>query len=403
MTIAANDTKSNDWTTSLLANRAVNLPPPLGPGRMGDVIPFVYGLPDEDSFPAAELAAAAAAVMKDQAAKALQYGAPTPLSEYLLGFIKKDQGLELTPQQLLITSGSSQAISLVCRLLIDPGDCIVVEAPTFLGAVRTFEGYEAEIAEAPLDADGINVAALDAKLTELKAAGKKVKFVYLIPTFQNPTGVTIDLERRKAVLEVARRHQVLILEDDAYHGLLFEGETPPWLWTLDENDIVMHCGTFSKTLAAGLRLGWIGGPPELISKMASLKDDGGTNPFAGYIAAKFAENGQLEAHTKKLIDIYRRKRDRTLAGLERYMPEGSRWTSPQGGFFIWLELPEKIDTVKMLPKAVEAGVNYLPGPACFANRSGRHTIRLAFSFVKLDQIETGLRRLGEVIQKELEA
>jgi 2-aminoadipate transaminase len=402
LTIAAKDT---NWNEELLASRAANLPAPLMPGgaTARDLISFVYGLPDEESFPAAELAAATAAVMKEQAGRALQYGAPTPLTEYLLDYIKRDQKLELTPNNLLITAGSSQALGLVCRLLVEPGDYIVVEAPTFLGAVRTFQNHEANIEEVPLAEDGINVEALDAKLTELKAVGKRVKFIYTIPTFHNPTGVTLGLEGRQALLEVARRHQVLILEDDAYHGLVFEGQEPPWLWSLDKDDMVLHCGTFSKVLAAGMRLGWVGGPAAFIGKIATLKDDGGTNPFSGYTAAKFAENGQLEAHTKKLIDIYRKKRDRTLAGLERYMPDGARWTNPQGGFFIWLELPESLDTVKMLPKAIEAGVTYLPGPACFASRGGRNTIRLAFSFVKLDQIEPGLRILGEVIQKELGA
>ncbi len=406
MTTAPKDTTTGteaNWSEGLLAHRAANLPPAMMPSGAGQVISFVYGLPDEPSFPAKELAEAAEAVMREQAAAALQYGAPRPLTNYLLDAIKRDQGLELTHQNLLITAGSSQALGLVCRLLIDPGDYILVEAPTFLGAVRTFQNHEAEIAEVPLGDEGINIEALDAKLTELKAAGKRVKFLYTIPTFQNPTGVTLNLEGRQAMLEIARRHQILILEDDAYHGLIFEGQVPPWLWTLDQNQNVLHCGTFSKTLAAGMRLGWVGGPAQLVGKMASLKDDGGTNSFAGYTAAKFAENGQLEAHTKKLIDIYRKKRDRTLAGLERYMPEGARWTQPQGGFFIWLELPEGIDTVKMLPKAIEAGVNYLPGPACFASRGGRNTIRLAFSYLKLEEIEPGLRKLGEVIQRELEA
>jgi 2-aminoadipate transaminase len=396
-------TQNSDWANDLLANRAAALPKAFNMAGAPGIISFSYGLPDEASFPAAELAQATAEVMQDTAVQALQYGAPGHLVDYLIDYIGRDQGLKLSPANLLITVGSSQAIGLVCQLLIDPGDYIIVEAPTFLGAVRTFLNAEAQVAEVPLDNEGLDIEALDRTITDLKAAGERVKFIYTIPTFQNPTGVTLGLERRQALLAVARKHQVLVLEDDAYAGLIFEGEVPPWLWTLDQDNLVLHCGTFSKTLAAGLRLGWIGGPPELLAKVAALKVDGGTSPFAGNIAARYAQNGRLEKHILELREIYRRKRDRTLAGLERYMPDGARWTNPQGGFFIWLELPERLDTVKMLADAIAAGVNYTPGPACFASRKGKNTIRLAFSHVRLDQIEPGLRILGEIIERQLAA
>jgi 2-aminoadipate transaminase len=396
-------TPNTDWANDLLAHRAAALPTPINMAGAPGIISFSYGLPDEASFPTAELAQATAEVMQDQAVQALQYGAPGHLVDYLIDYIGRDQQLKLTPANLLITVGSSQAIGLVCQLLIDPGDYIIVEAPTFLGAVRTFLNAEAQVAEVPLDNEGLDIEALDRTISDLKAAGERVKFIYTIPTFQNPTGVTLGLERRQALLAVARKHQVLVLEDDAYAGLIFEGEVPPWLWTLDRDNLVLHCGTFSKTLAAGLRLGWIGGPPELLAKVAALKVDGGTSPFAGNIAARYAQNGRLEKHIVELREIYRRKRDRTLAGLERYMPDGARWTNPQGGFFIWLELPERLDTVRMLADAVAAGVNYTPGPACFASRKGKNTIRLAFSHVRLDQIEPGLRILGETIERQLAA
>jgi 2-aminoadipate transaminase len=396
-------TQNSDWANDLLAHRAAALPKAFNMAGAPGIISFSYGLPDEASFPAAELAQATAEVMQDTAVQALQYGAPDHLVDYLIDYIGRDQGLKLSPANLLITVGSSQAIGLVCQLLIDPGDYIIVEAPTFLGAVRTFLNAEAQVAEVPLDNEGLDIEALDRTITDLKAAGERVKFIYTIPTFQNPTGVTLGLERRQALLAVARKHQVLVLEDDAYAGLIFEGKVPPWLWTLDRDNLVLHCGTFSKTLAAGLRLGWMGGPPELLAKVAALKVDGGTSPFAGNIAARYAQNGRLEKHILELRAIYRRKRDRTLAGLERYMPDGARWTNPQGGFFIWLELPERLDTVKMLADAVAAGVNYTPGPACFASRKGKNTIRLAFSHVRLDQIEPGLRILGEIIERQLAA
>jgi len=392
---------ANDYAASLLARRATNLRSGGGPSAARDTIAFTYGLPAEEAFPSQEIAEATATVMREKGGEALQYNSPKPLAEYLVDFIGRDQGMKLSLDNLMITSGSSQALAWMCRLLIDPGDTIIVEAPTFLGAVVTFRKNEANIAEVAIDNQGMLIEELDRVLTELAAAGKKVKFIYTIPTFQNPTGVTMPLERRKQMIEVAAKHKTLILEDDAYHGLLFEGEVPPWLWTLDDKGIVLHCGTFSKTLAAGMRLGYLGGPAELIAKVSALRDDGGSSPFSGYIAAKFAENGRLEQHTKTLIDLYRRKRDRMLAGLERYMPDGVTWTTPQGGFFIWLELPETVDAGKMLEKSVAAGVNYLPGVACFASGKGKNCIRLAFSFVKLEQIDGGMRTLADVIRAEL--
>ncbi len=392
-----------DVAANLLARRAGG--PPAAWGNMGQpkkLIAFTYGLPDEPSFPSKELAEAARAVMEEQASVTLQYGRPRPLAEFLTKFIEKDQGLKITPDNIYITAGSAQGISLFCRLLIDPGDYIVVEAPTFLGAVRIFKNADARVEEVPMDDEGLIIPELDATLTRLKAEGKRVKFVYVIPTFHNPKGTTMGLERRKQLIEVARRHEVLILEDDAYHGLIFEGKVPPWVWTLDESGIVFHCGTFSKTLAPAMKLGWVGGRADILAKMDGLNDGSPTSSFSGNIAARFAEEGHLARHTKQLIEIYRKKRDRLLAGLERYMPEGATWTFPQGGFFVWLELPERVDTVKMLPKAVEAGVSYLSGTACFASGKGRNCIRLAFSLVKLEDIELGLRKLGEVIQQELD-
>lgn len=394
--------KTVDYANSLLSHRAAAVSPAPGPSAGRDIISFIYGLPAEEAFPAQEIADAAVYVMREQYTAALQYNSAKPLAEYLVNFIQKDQGLKLDASNILITNGSSNALGLMCRLMIDPGDVVIVEAPTFLGAVSTFRKNEAEIAEVPMDGEGMDVDALEKVLAEQKAAGKTVKFIYTIPTFQNPTGVTMPLERRKRMLELAEQYQTLILEDDAYHGLLFEGEVPPWVWTLDTKGLVIHCGTFSKTLAAGMRLGWMGGPADLLARVGALKDDGGTSPFSGYIAAKFAENGRLEKHTQVLIDLYRRKRDRMLSGLERYMPDGVTWTNPAGGFFIWVELPESLDTGKMLSKAVAAGVNYLPGTACFAGGKGKNCIRLAFSFVKLEQIEPGMRKLGEVIKAELE-
>jgi 2-aminoadipate transaminase len=391
-----------DYIQNLLADRAAKVGQPFSMVMPENMIAFVYGLPDNGAFPADEIAEITAKVMQDNPIESLRYGSAVGLAEWLVEKVAKEQAMPgLSPANFLITVGSSQAIDLICRLLIDNGDYIVVEAPTFLGALRTFRQAGAQVAEAAMDDEGLDIADLERVISGLKAEGKRVKFIYTIPTFQNPTGRTMGAERRRELLEVAARHEVIVVEDDAYHGLLYEGEVPPWVWAMDDKGIVLHTGTFSKTLAPGMRLGWVGGAKELIVKMAGLKEDGDTSPFAGYIASRYAFEGGLELHIKKLVDLYKRKRDRMLAALERYMPDGARWTNPQGGFFIWVELPESIDTAKILSKASEIGVNYLPGSACFASGRGKNSLRLAFSYVPLEQIEPGIRKLGEIFAQEI--
>ena len=397
---------SQSQTTSLFeqwyAGRAKDAPPAFGMSAPRNVIPFTYGLPDEDSFPVDDLIAATETAMHSAGKAMLQYGHPAPLANFIISEFAREEGLELEPKNVLITAGSAQMLGLACRVFIEPGDVVLVEAPTFLGAVRTFRSYEADVIGVPLDENGVRTDVLAATIADIKAAGKTLKFFYTIPTFHNPTGTTLPLERRHEILRLADEHNFLVVEDDAYHGLVFEDDVPPTLLALDRQDgrdgrRVIYAGTFSKRLAAGMRLGYGVAHPEIIGRLGTLKDDGGTSPFSGYVAAEFAKDGRFGRHVADLNDIYRRKRDRVLAGLERYMPDGSRWTTPHGGFFVWLELPEGFDSVTMLPEAITQGVNYLPGPACFADARGRNCIRLAFSFVKLEQIDPGLRILGDLI------
>jgi 2-aminoadipate transaminase len=394
----------------LLAKRAEAVSGPAGAAFQSfppGTVMLAGGMPDEDAFPLESLSKKAEAAILENGKVLLQYGQPKELTAWVADFMNREENTGLKPNNILLTCGSSHAISLACRAFIDPGDIILVEAPTFMGALRTFRNAEARCLEVPLGDDGMDVDALEAKLKELKEKGEKVKFIYTIPTFHNPGGVTLGLEGRQKMLDLAVEYDVMILEDDAYHSLHYSGDLPPSMIALDAQrgtNRVIHCRTFSKILAAGWRLGWIAAHPELINRIQGLKDDGATNLLGSYVAFKFAKDGELEEHIKKLVQVYKQKRDRMLAAMERYMPDGVHWTEPQGGFFVWVTLPEKVNVLEMLKKAVENQIVYVPGTICYAEgKGGKNQLRLSFSFVKLGEIEGSIRKLGELISAEIKA
>ncbi len=372
--------------------------------RTASLISLAWGLPDPATFPASQLTAATELVLRDQAATALQYGnvqGYRRLIEVLCKKFRDDEGLTVAPEQVLITNGSSHALSLIARVLLDPGDPIVVEAPTFVGAVNTFLRAQAAPYEVLLDEEGIGFVDLDRTLGHLQAEGRSAKFIYTIPSFQNPTGLTMSFARRHELLDLAVEHGALIVEDDAYRDICFEGEVPPSLFAIDSTgDIrghVIRTGTFSKILAAGLRLGWVVAPTAMIEKLTAFKDDGGTNPFAAHVAATFAEAGELALHIADLRQHYRRKRDIMLRAMRAYFPHSVQWTEPTGGFFIWVTLPERVDTTALQQRAWEEGVDFVPGARCFASGEGSRYLRLAFSYNTPDEIEEGIKRLGRTL------
>lgn len=385
------------------AARGVPPGPPQGRGLSPDRVNFAGGAPDPGSMPTGEMAAAAVRAMEKEGQWALQYGGAagyTGLIEQLLIKLRRDNGVEARPENVLITAGASQAIDLVCDALLDPGDTILTEAPTFLGALRLFRAHRAEIIGVPMDDQGMKMDALEATLADLKARGVRPKFIYTIPTFQNPTGVTMPLARRRRVLELAKEYTVAVLEDDAYFDLRFSGERLPMMISLDDAGLVIYTGTFSKIIGAGLRLGWIVGPEPLIHKTAKLKTDGGTSPFTSHIVAEYAPS-QLEGHVRELIAVYRNRRDAMLGALTAEMPQGVEWTVPQGGFFVWLTLPDGMDAVAMAPEAAAHGVDFMPGPAFYADGSGRRNIRLAYSFTDEDTIRRGVKTLAGIVREYL--
>ena len=366
-------------------------------------ISFVYGFPDAASLPAAQVAAAATRALEQNGRWALQYGDTAGyrgLKDALLIKLARDQGIGAKPDQILITSGGSQALALVLDAFVDWGDTVISEAPTWLGAVQAFKNVGANVVSIPVDEQGTDTDALEAELRRLRAAGIQPKLIYVISNFQNPSGISTSLPRRLRLLDLAREYGTLILEDDAYFDLRYSGEQLPPIYALDGGRSTMYLGTLSKTMGAGMRLGWLLAPPEIIGRLSILKVDGGTNVFGSYVAAEWLPR-HLAEHVVELRQIYRRRRNLMLDALEQHMPPGTAWTRPDGGFFVWVTFPPGIDTDRMLTQVRERRVDYLPGSACYMDNRGRNQLRLSYSFAADDEIEPGIRVIGEIAKGEL--
>jgi DNA-binding transcriptional MocR family regulator len=376
-----------------------------GAAAPAGVIPLTYGFPDPGSFPIDDLIAAATRVLRNAGRDALQYGpiaGPEPFLDLLVTKLQAE-GIPAGRDNLLTTSGGSQGIDLVAHLLINPGDPIVVEAPTFIGALQSFRNLEAEVHEVPVDGQGMQTDRLAETLDRLAAQGRRAKLIYTIPTFQNPSGTTLAEQRRQDLVDLARRHQVIVLEDDAYSELRFLGEACPSLYARDPEGWVVQARTFSKIVAAGLRLGYLVAPAALLPRLLQLKVDVGTSPLATHLAAAFAGDTpgtmvRLQQHIAVLRGVYHERRDAMLGALAEYAPPGVSWTEPEGGFFAWLTLPEGMDATALLPRAVEAGVSYIPGAQNYVRGDGRRNLRLAYSFLPPDQLVEGVRRLCRAIE-----
>ncbi|WP_297090481.1 PLP-dependent aminotransferase family protein [Thermococcus sp.] len=374
----------------------------------GNVISLAGGLPAPETFPVEIIKEITAEVITHHADKALQYGTTkgfTPLRLALADWMEKRYGIPTSKVEIMMVAGSQQALDLIGRVFINPGDIVVVEGPTYLAALNAFKYYDPEFLSIPMDDDGMIVDILEEKLRKLSAEGKKVKFVYTVSTFQNPAGVTMSLERRKRLIELAREYDFLIVEDSPYSELRYSGEPIPPIKHFDDEGRVLYLGTFSKIFAPGFRLGWIAAHPHFIRKIEIAKQavDLCANPFGQVIAWKYVADGHLDRHIPKVIEFYRPRRDAMLEALEEYMPEGVKWTKPDGGMFIWVTLPEGIDTKLMAEKAIRKGVAYVPGEAFFAHRDVKNTMRLNFTYVPEDKIRDGVKRLAEVIEEEMKA
>ncbi|MDA0184747.1 PLP-dependent aminotransferase family protein [Solirubrobacter phytolaccae] len=367
------------------------------PGTLG----MTGGFPNASTFPSEELTEIATRLVTDEPGLALQYGPSAGLPsfrEYLVARTAKLQGREPASDELMVTSGGMECIDLLCRSLLDPGDDVAVEAPTYLGAIMAFKDYGAVQTGVPMDADGIDVDAFAERL----ASGYRPKFLYTIPEFQNPSGRTMTLERRRALVDVCRSHGVLIVEDVAYKELSFDGTQLPSLWSLGP-DVVVQAGTFSKIFCPGTRLGWAVGPAALIAQLASAK--GGTDQCAGALSQRLVEEygraglfGKRLPHTRALYESHWVA---LSAALTRHMPEGVSWSEPTGGMFTWLRMPEGLDSRALRPAATQAGVAYVPGAPFYVEAGGANEMRLSYSSLGEVQLGEAAERLAGVIEAAL--
>lgn len=376
-----------------------------------EIISFGGGMPAPDVFPTEKISEACQYVLKNLSASALQYGSTEgylPLREMIVRHSERFS-LIIGTDNVLITSGSQQALDLLGKIFINHGDRILVESPTYLGALQAWNAYGAEYVVVASDESGMLPDSLEEKLRT------GPKFIYLLPNFQNPTGVTITLERRLKIIELADRYGVPIIEDDPYGQLRFEGEHIPSVTVLDNefrsttqngtySGNVIYLSTFSKILAPGLRLGWITAPPEVIRKLVQAKQgaDLHTATFNQVVAHEVGKGGFLDQHVKLIRKVYRERRDVMLDALDEFMPEGVRWTHPQGGLFLWATLPEYMDATKILKPAIEEKVAFVPGESFHPNGGGKNTMRLNFSMPTPERITIGMERLGRVIKSQLE-
>jgi 2-aminoadipate transaminase len=366
-----------------------------------EVISLAGGLPAPELFPIDEYRRAFEWVLESDGALALQYGPSEgyrPLRDFLAERLSR-AGIRCSCDDLLITNGSQQALDLIAKITLDPGDAVLVEKPTYLGALQAFNQYQPSYAMASMDEDGMCTDEVE----QLLSSNRRIKFIYAIPNFQNPTGRTMSLERRRRLVELAGHYGVPIVEDDPYGELRYEGEAVPSLKSLDTTGCVIYLGTFSKILAPGLRLGWAVAAPEamealLHGKQPSDLHTGMAQQMATYEVIK---NGYLEHHVEEIKAFYKERRDVMLRALEEHFPSEAHFTRPDGGLFVWAELPRHIDTRELLMDAVQEKVAFVPGQGFHPDNSGTNTMRLNFSNVPPDQLREGVRRLGNAIQRRL--
>jgi 2-aminoadipate transaminase len=371
-----------------------------------EVISLAGGLPDTSTFPPSSYAAIMERVAAEATARALQYG-PTEGLEVVkrcIAEVMAEEGTAVDVDDVLVTTGGQQVIDLMCKTLIDPGDVIVAEAPTYPGAIPAFTSYQADVVQIPIDDDGMRIDALSQTLDELERGGRRPKFIYTVPNFQNPAGVTLSLERRRALVRIAAERELLVLEDNPYGLLRYEGEPLPTLRSLDEAEFVVYLGTFSKILSPGIRLGWTAAPRPVLQKMNLGKQavDLCSSSMTQCFVAAYFQSGRWQDYLGSLTQIYRRRRDTMLDALADHFPVESEWTHPGGGLFLWVTVPDELDTTDLLARALQENVAFVPGRAAFVDGRGGSSMRLNFSGVGEDEIREGVRRIGEVVREQLE-
>jgi len=372
-----------------------------------DIMELRWGDPAPELLPADEVARAATHALARHGAVALNYGAeqgPGRLLEPLAAWLARAEGAAPPIERLFITAGVSQALDLICTLWAQPGEAVLVEAPTYHLALRVFRDHQLKVVPVATDEAGLRLDALADALGQLRAEGRPARFLYVVPSFSNPTGVSLAAERRPAIVQMSRAAGATVLEDDVYRGLWYDAPPPAPLAAADQDGTtVIRLGSFSKLLAPGLKVGWLIAAPEIVGRLAGcglLDSGGGLNHFAAHVVGGYLELGMLEPHIEELRASYRQRRDTLAAALSGWMPPGVEWRLPGGGFFIWLRLPEGRDSAALLPAAEAMGVSFAPGGRFFPAGGGEPFLRLAFSLMPLHDLEEGARRLGDALRLE---
>lgn len=363
-----------------------------------EVISFAGGLPAPELFPVESIRAASDRVLSAQGPSALQYGESEgyrPLREYLVSEMQR-RGVSCSYENLIVTGGSQQVLDLVGRVFLDPGDVVLTENPTYLAAIQAFQSYEARFAPVPTDDEGIIPESLPDLIVR-----HRPKFLYTIPNFQNPTGRTLTWPRRQALAEIAARHDLLVVEDDPYGKLRYRGEDVPPIKSLDADGHVIYVSTFSKTVAPGLRMGWVVTTPDILRKLVVIKQaaDLHTSSFDQRLVYEYLKTGENDAHVARIRAAYGERYRIMDEALQAEMPAEFHWTHPEGGMFLWVTGPESLDTWSLLPKALERKVAFVPGQDFFPDGDGKQHMRLNFSNANPDRIREGVARLASLVRE----
>ncbi len=372
----------------------------------GDIISFAGGLPSPESFPVEDIRKMCDKVLSEDGTSVLQYGATEGdkvLCQQLADYNNK-KNFNITAKNVLPTASSQQALDIVGRMFLDKGDNIIMGLPSYLGAINAFKAFEPNIIGVKLDEKGLSATLMEKALIELEAKGQKAKFIYMVPDFQNPAGITMPKERRLEILALAKKYDLLIIEDSPYCEIRFSGEAQPTFYSLDDSGRVLNLGTFSKILAPGFRLGWIISSEEILDCAIVVKQtmDLCTSPFVQRVVGRYMQEGLLEPNIEKTVASYKQKAEAMLQSFEKFMPEGVSWTTPEGGLFLFLNLPAHLDAEKLMTIAVrDYKVAFVPGVVFHCDGSGKNTLRMNFSYESVEAIRKGVQRLAEAIKASL--
>jgi len=367
-----------------------------------DIISLAGGMPSPSSFPVEEISRLSSELLEENGDKALQYGTTTgvkKLRNKIAERLNRNFDTSVSGSNVLVTSGAQQALYLIGKVFVERDDQVIVEAPTYASILQILQEINADIRDIKLEEDGFSVEGLESYLE----SGGNPGMAYLVPTFQNPSGITTSRKKRKKLLELAEEYDFLVVEDDPYHQLRYSGERVPPIFSLDDRDRTIYVGTISKLLAPGLRVGWIVAREEFIDRLQLAKQpvDLCTNVFSQYLTYRYLEEGIVERQIDRIIDLYRTRRNQMLQALKEFLPYGIEWTNPEGGMFIWLTLPEAIDAGEMFHEALDKGIAYVPGSIFYGKNPRKNTLRLNFTFVGGEQIREGVKRLGGLLEEKL--